>query len=562
MGISMREVTATGGDAGKMIDLLHDHVSRLNPSLNLFSAMTSAGGRFVAQLIPLLHTSTAHWQEMKDAVAKAQQGLAAAIPGMDDTHERLVLMQLAVQGFGGRLFNVLKPAIDAVIGAIRRWAESMSESKIRNLLADIGEVSLSVIEVVGRAVITVTESIDKLGKKLDDLKERAASAAGGATGGALGGALLGGLPGAIAGALGGGTLGFLFGGGGGGGGKAPADNSKQQLAAFEATLAGWRAAMARFRLILSGSGSEGGSTGGGINVPAVNAQLQAMVEARRAAIQEQIKLNDEHYKEEIEKAQAAAKMFQISETQKTALINAAIQARVRADEWWLDQEKKIYGLSVKDLQDIENQKKQVNAEANNEMLRNDQAANEQRVAAWKSAADSMASAFNGQLRQLLAGQESFTKAMTNMFAQMIEQMLAKLVTLIAEWLVLDIVSGGSAAAGGGGASFAGLAGKMFGFAGGAWDLPHDMIAQVHKGEMIIPASLAADLRAGMGASATRAAPSSFSSLSHADNRQLSAVFNYQGGALSPATIRQHVRMIANELNAHWATNPTTRPRGF
>lgn len=37
-----------------------------------------------------------------------------------------------------------------------------------------------------------------------------------------------------------------------------------------------------------------------------------------------------------------------------------------------------------------------------------------------------------------------------------------------------------------------------GFAAGAWSLPHDMTAQVHKGEMIIPADIANRLRGGQG----------------------------------------------------------------
>lgn len=40
--------------------------------------------------------------------------------------------------------------------------------------------------------------------------------------------------------------------------------------------------------------------------------------------------------------------------------------------------------------------------------------------------------------------------------------------------------------------------KLPGFATGAYNLPHDMIAQVHKGEMIIPADLASRLRGGQG----------------------------------------------------------------
>jgi hypothetical protein len=41
-------------------------------------------------------------------------------------------------------------------------------------------------------------------------------------------------------------------------------------------------------------------------------------------------------------------------------------------------------------------------------------------------------------------------------------------------------------------------GDLPSFAVGAWSLPSDMIAQVHKGEMIVPAYAAEAMRAGAG----------------------------------------------------------------
>ena len=50
---------------------------------------------------------------------------------------------------------------------------------------------------------------------------------------------------------------------------------------------------------------------------------------------------------------------------------------------------------------------------------------------------------------------------------------------------------------GGAMSFAGLTG----LATGAWDLPGDMVAQLHKGEMVVPRTFAEDFRAN-GANAS------------------------------------------------------------
>ncbi|QBR71914.1 hypothetical protein CU048_12250 [Beijerinckiaceae bacterium] len=115
---------------------------------------------------------------------------------------------------------------------------------------------------------------------------------------------------------------------------------------------------------------------------------------------------------------------------------------------------------------------------------------------------------------------------------------------------------GPAAAGPAGAGMAtvlGVAGGMASFAKGSWELPRDMIAQVHKGEMIVPAGPAAAIRNGAGAGAG------------ADRGQGaggSPVFNIHYSAergTTMDTLRAHSRAIAKMVSEEVSRNRSLRP---
>ena len=93
---------------------------------------------------------------------------------------------------------------------------------------------------------------------------------------------------------------------------------------------------------------------------------------------------------------------------------------------------------------------------------------------------------------------------------------------------------------------------MASFAVGAWELPHDMIAQVHAGEMIIPAGPAAAIRAGGNGSGTVATGGGGGDVHlhvHAvDAGSVTALFRSQGADLA--------RIVSQQLS----NNPSLRPR--
>lgn len=89
------------------------------------------------------------------------------------------------------------------------------------------------------------------------------------------------------------------------------------------------------------------------------------------------------------------------------------------------------------------------------------------------------------------------------------------------------------------ATVAAAAAAIPSFAVGAWSLPNDMVAQVHKGEMIVPAGPAGALRAAMGGSPTLSL-----ALNHTTQINVSAV----DGASVADFFQNHSRPLMRAIN--------------
>ena len=84
------------------------------------------------------------------------------------------------------------------------------------------------------------------------------------------------------------------------------------------------------------------------------------------------------------------------------------------------------------------------------------------------------------------------------------------------------------------------------FAVGAWQLPGNMLAQLHEGEMIVPSFEAGLLRQG-GALGGGGSPSMNVNLQSLDSQSAMAV------------LQRHIPMLAQRLKQHWQLNPSSRP---
>ena len=280
-----------------------------------------------------------------------------------------------------------------------------------------------------------------------------------------------------------------------------------------------------------------------------------------SAMNAEIALDNKKYASDVAHLNAEQKLGQITEQQKTAQVIEAVNLRMAAELKATDDALKQANLSVQQIQEIENKKTQIIRQAIADRQKAADQQSEAEVATAKRAADTIASAFNTQLQAVLQGHESFAQGMEKVFAAMVEMMIAKLLTLIAEYVVLNALA---AATGGTGPTLMSLI--MPQHADGMENVPFDHVAMVHKNEMIIPAGPAAALRSGLGGGAGGYWPTTQSfaqqSSSSTDNRQQTNNIHVHGADWSASTIRSNIRSIATELNSHWQSNPSTRPKGW
>jgi hypothetical protein len=222
-----------------------------------------------------------------------------------------------------------------------------------------------------------------------------------------------------------------------------------------------------------------------------------------------MKVADDAFKESEEIIKTLYDTFQITELQKTQLLLIELEKRRKAEikagedvaaanaKYRVDEAKAVADLT--------------------KTLEKD----------WKSAADTIASAFTSQLRGMLSGQVSFAQAMKNVFASLIESLIAAIIKLGIEWAVQQLFMAtvgrgmvaasaasfvskltsdaalvfggvfanlapvmGPAAAGPATASQASVLAQLAAvpkFAAGIDYVPRDMFAMIHQGERVVPA---------------------------------------------------------------------------
>jgi hypothetical protein len=179
---------------------------------------------------------------------------------------------------------------------------------------------------------------------------------------------------------------------------------------------------------LSGSASD--------MIAKVNAATSDRKAARMAAddAHTEMQLANLAYQKEMENLKTSLALHRITEDEKTTKTIEAINQRLAAQRKALDEQRAQASGDPVRLKHIENQKT-VDAEkaANDIAKANDQAALKT-AQEWKAAADQIAGAFNSQLKGLLAGTTTWSKAMKNISADLALKFIENQVKATAEFL--------------------------------------------------------------------------------------------------------------------------------
>lgn len=200
----------------------------------------------------------------------------------------------------------------------------------------------------------------------------------------------------------------------------------------------------------------------------------------------------ERYQDEVDAAKRATsetqdilnnevRQHQISWQEWAADSNAALEKEIAAIRAAANEAISSTALSSLEKQRIMRQESNAIAEIVREERDDQVRAVQEQTKAWESAMGSITSEINGQLRGLLSGSESWKTAMVSIFEDLALKAIEALEKIAIEEVAVKLVG-------------AGLGLSIPGFAVGAWSLPSDTLAMVHKGEMIVPSGPAASLR--------------------------------------------------------------------
>jgi len=168
LGLSAKELTGLPVD--QWFSKVSDAVSRFNPSITLTSNVQQAFGSRFAELLPLLIQGSDHFDELREAVQKAQEGLSATLPGISETEEKLNLLGLRSRAFAAQVFTVLKPAIDAAIDAFSSLTGSISADDIRDAANKIANYLIDIAAAVASFAVKAGVQIDNLKAKFSSFR--------------------------------------------------------------------------------------------------------------------------------------------------------------------------------------------------------------------------------------------------------------------------------------------------------------------------------------------------------------------------------------------------------
>lgn len=430
LGIDTRNLI--GLPAEQYFERLADAVSKFNPSLNLTNAVAAVGGRGIAALLPVLQGGVEHFREFEEAVRATGSVLDdAQAHAFAQSYEKITLLGLSVQGLGIKSFDTLRPAIDAAADSLTKFIESIRGDDVRDIANTIGAGLISIAEHVSEYLITSGLSIDEFKGKLDNLLPSLELTGVAASVYRFGENIRQPMEDILAKIRADWDKPIHFGGldnQGGGGAAALAE----QLAAVKA-----RADAARNALnaIIPKSGTWESEAQ---NIKALDAQLQGIVqtygklnaaqldaggkarlEGAMAAAQAQIKLIDEEFTKTSESLNSSFRLFKITEDQKTQALQDALQDREQDTIDELSKEAALQGLSVAQYQRIQDQIVAIRTDTGAKLQRVTDQDREQQQKSWESVLTPIQSAWDGQLRGLLAGTTSWAQAEKNIMSDLV-----------------------------------------------------------------------------------------------------------------------------------------------
>ncbi len=425
--LGLRAKDLIGLPTDQYFDKLREAVSRFNPSLNLTNAIMAVGGRGIAQLIPMLKLGGEAYENMKKQIVAAQSGLAAAIPGMADTHTKLDLLSLSVQSLGARIFSVLKPAIDLVVTSLTNWIQKLDYKTIQ-------EFSKAVIETLGNALVGLIGIFYEWGGVLDEIYNKLKRLLlGAAIGGAVG--ILGGGAGVLIGALGGAGIAaawnmFIS------QNETGAEKAKEAIAKQQTDLVNRVRAMMKAisAAIAGGAGAHGATGGDKSDAAAINAGARNAIEAQRARYQAEIALIQESLAQKKLLYDLDATLWRTTDDRKFASTMEAMRQEFALEQEKLRKIRDLWPAHSKEWEAEQLRMTQAVAKYSTEMVRLNAESLKSMASKFSDVFDQIQTSFNSNLRGLLSGTTTWAQTFKAILGDLVIYFIQAVEKMVFKWI--------------------------------------------------------------------------------------------------------------------------------
>ncbi|MFZ3353132.1 MAG: hypothetical protein WA268_19955 [Xanthobacteraceae bacterium] len=586
LGLSAKELIALPVD--QQMRRFADAVSRFGDGGNKTAIVMAVMGRSGAQMIPVLDKGAAGFDEMAaraDQFATIMSGKTVA--ALDTTAEDITTLKASLSTMGGTIIGGLAPAFEGLVRVLSDLSAGITKSieqggifatVLDGLRIAVAGVAISLAVAVGalkvfweadkEIVQDIAAAWTDLGRIIKDVFT--------------------------------GNFGDI---------AAAWSTLTQKLTANAKTAADDMAGSIKMmtteiKTAINGDGEAGAASGGKHQAPSIDVNASQGASAAKTAIDAQIKVLQDGLAAKKTIWAEEAKIGKITSNEEYANLEAATQKEYEAERSLLQKELEIGNLSVAQKATINAKLSELDAKHNADMVKLDTQSVEAQQKVWEGYFNTIESGFNGQLRSLLSGQETFAQAMKKIFADLVLAFLEgeekRLGVALAGQLAQTTATQTGAAArtaaeqsassgsilatlanavksifGSAGQTAAGVSAEVAPVAGpaapaigaaagastlatamayltphevGSWEVPGVTPALLHPGEMVIPQQFAEGLRSAMSG-AGGGSPSSVSV----------SVSAWDGASVQQWLRTGGANTLAKSITSAMNNNPSLRP---
>lgn len=452
-------------------------------------------GRSGAEMIPLLDQGADGFAELKKQAQDAGVELSGPVAaGMAQTAENNNKLGQAWQGLGEGIMQIFKPAIDAIVTSMTSWIEGMTSSITQ------GGLLQTVLEVIAVAVDGVVAGLELFVLTFEEVWTVGEEIITALTKGLIS------LAAAMHDAV---TLNWsAVGSDLNSGWQDQVDNFNATTKKMEDMAAATAANISKmFTQQFNGNAPGANSSGSpddrdkpALKPPAQNqgGGANEAADAARTKVDGEITVLTEGLSRKQALLDSELQMHKITDAQWVQQSEDAINTEYQAEVAELQKELQLGGLKVTQRQEILNKIAELEQKHATDIQKIQQKAAADYQKTWTSVADTIASALNSQVSGLLKGTESIGQALENigldLATQAIENAIKSITASAAQsfasvfaWFAPTLGPAAAGPAAAAQATVMGVAGGLASFEVGTPYIPHDMMANLHAGEGIIPA---------------------------------------------------------------------------